>query len=93
MTELDRVQHLQFKNELNIEFIQHLIFIVVPRTSILVTSDIAKQSQKVVSIFLIIQVVLNFFNVILPRWTSLILGDEEYKKKKLKVLKKVGPNR
>lgn len=60
--------------------VYHVLLLVL-KTSILVTSDIAEQFLKVVSIFIIVQVVFNFFGIILPRLTSLILGDEEHREK------------
>lgn len=59
----------------------------------LVISDAAKISQKVVSFFENIQAVFNFFSVSAPRWAYLAFGNDEYKKFKLKVLKKVCPTR
>lgn len=59
----------------------------------LVISDAAKSSQKVVSFFETVQAVFNFFSVSAPRWASLAFGDDESRKIKSKVLKKVCPTR
>lgn len=59
----------------------------------LVISDAAKSSLKVASFFETVQAIFNFFSVSAPRWASLAFGDDEYKKIKLKVLKKVCPTR
>lgn len=59
----------------------------------LVISDAAKSSKKVVSFFETVQAIFNFFSASAPRWANLAFGNDENRKIKLKVLKKVCPTR
>lgn len=59
----------------------------------LVISDAAKSSQKVVSFFETVQAIFNFFSTSAHRWANLAFGNDESRKIKLKVLKKVCPTR
>lgn len=59
----------------------------------LVISDAAKCSPKVASFFDTIQAIYNFFSGSAPRWAILAFGDDQSKKIKTKVLKKLCPTR
>lgn len=59
----------------------------------LVISDAAKSSKKVVSFFETVQAVFNFFSASAPRWSLIAFGEDDGKKIKAKVLKKVCPTR
>lgn len=59
----------------------------------LVISDAAKCSPKVASFFDTIQAIYNFFSGSAPRWAILAFGDDQSKRIKTKVLKKLCPTR
>lgn len=59
----------------------------------LVISDAAKCSPKVASLFDTIQAIYNFFSGSAPRWAILAFGDDQSKRIKTKVLKKLCPTR
>ncbi|KAL4091822.1 hypothetical protein QTP88_026444 [Uroleucon formosanum] len=59
----------------------------------LVISDAAKCSPKVASFFDTIQTIYNFFSGSAPRWAILAFGNDQSKRIKTKVLKKLCPTR